>query len=92
MRSLLFVPADSPSKLDKALASGADAMIIDLGRQLWRDHKLSSKTFAAAKDIFGANKLIDIIMLMGNYAGTAALLTAVDMQLHEGEVPLLPAQ
>jgi hypothetical protein len=25
----------------------------------------------------------------GNYAGTAALLTAVDMQLHPGQKPLL---
>ena len=30
MRSLLFVPADSARKLDKALASGADALILDL--------------------------------------------------------------
>jgi citrate lyase subunit beta/citryl-CoA lyase len=30
MRSLLFVPADSPRKLDKAFASGADALILDL--------------------------------------------------------------
>ena len=30
MRSLLFVPADGGPKLDKALASGADAVIIDL--------------------------------------------------------------
>jgi len=30
MRSLLFVPADAPAKLDKAAGSGADALIIDL--------------------------------------------------------------
>lgn len=30
MRSLLFVPADSPRKLQKALTSGADALILDL--------------------------------------------------------------
>ncbi len=30
MRSFLFVPADSEKKLEKAAASGADAMIIDL--------------------------------------------------------------
>jgi citrate lyase subunit beta / citryl-CoA lyase len=30
MRSLLFVPADGGAKLDKALASGADAVIVDL--------------------------------------------------------------
>ena len=30
MRSLLFVPADSAEKLDKAMTSGADALIVDL--------------------------------------------------------------
>src|SRR5215831_12478639 len=30
MRSLLFVPADDAKKLDKAMASGADAVIVDL--------------------------------------------------------------
>jgi citrate lyase subunit beta/citryl-CoA lyase len=30
MRSYLFVPGDSPKKLEKSLASGADALIIDL--------------------------------------------------------------
>jgi citrate lyase subunit beta/citryl-CoA lyase len=30
MRSMLFVPADSPRKLDKALGCGADALILDL--------------------------------------------------------------
>ena len=31
MRSLLFVPADDAGKLEKALTSGADALILDLG-------------------------------------------------------------
>jgi citrate lyase beta subunit len=30
MRSLLFVPADGGSKLEKTMASGTDAVIIDL--------------------------------------------------------------
>ncbi|MBN8935037.1 MAG: carboxymuconolactone decarboxylase family protein [Rhizobiales bacterium] len=67
-----------------------DALIIELGRQLWRDHKVKSDTFAKLKDIFGPTKLIELVMLMGNYAGTAALLAAVDMQLHAGKKPLLP--
>ena len=67
-----------------------DALIIDLGRQLWREHKVSSATFARGKEAFGPAKLVNIILLMGNYAGTAALLTAVDMQLHDGDTPLLP--
>jgi len=67
-----------------------DATVIELGRQLWRDHKVTSQTFAKAKALFGPNKLIDLVLLMGNYAGTAALLAAVDMQLHAGKKPLLP--
>ncbi len=67
-----------------------DALVIELGRQLWRDHKVKSETFAELKTMFGPHKLVDLVMLMGNYAGTAALLTAVDMQLHAGKKPLLP--
>jgi len=67
-----------------------DAIVIELGRQIWRDHKVKSETFAKAKALFGPHKLVDLVLLMGNYAGTAALLTAVDMQLHVGKTPLLP--
>ena len=67
-----------------------DATVIELGRQIFRDRKVTSDTFAKAKALLGANKLVELVMLMGNYAGTAALLTAVDMQLHPGQKPLLP--
>jgi 4-carboxymuconolactone decarboxylase len=67
-----------------------DAIVIELGRQLWRDHKVTSELFARAKSLFGPHKLVDLVLLMGNYAGTAALLAAVDMQLHKGKQPLLP--
>ena len=30
LRSLLFVPADRPERFEKAAASGADAIILDL--------------------------------------------------------------
>jgi 4-carboxymuconolactone decarboxylase len=67
-----------------------DAAVIALGRELWRDHKVAPATFAKLKDLFGPSKLVDLVLLMGNYAGTAALLTAVDMQLHKDKQPLLP--
>jgi 4-carboxymuconolactone decarboxylase len=67
-----------------------DATVIELGRQIWRDHKVTSDLFARARALFGPHKLVDLVLLMGNYAGTAALLTAVDMQLHPGKQPLLP--
>jgi 4-carboxymuconolactone decarboxylase len=66
------------------------AAIIELGRETFGGHKLSSATFARAKAVFEPTKLVELVLLMGNYAGTAALLTAFDMQLPEGQKPLLP--
>ena len=48
MRSLLFVPADGGSKLDKALASGADAVIVDLEDSIAPDRKAQARASAAA--------------------------------------------
>ena len=64
--------------------------MIELVRQIWRDHKVTPEMFAKAKAIFGPTKLVELVMLSGNYAATAALLCAVDMQLHAGKKPLLP--
>ena len=44
MRSLLFVPADGGSKLDKAMASGADAVIIDLEDLITPERKTFART------------------------------------------------
>src|ERR1700685_420037 len=79
-------------KLRKSTA-GLDetyAAIIELGRQIFRDHKVTSEAFARVKKLFPPNKLAELVLLMGNYAATAALLTAFDMQLPEGQKPLLP--
>ncbi len=48
MRSLLFVPADSPKKLDKAMTSGADALIVDLEDSVALDAKTRARESAAA--------------------------------------------
>src|SRR5215468_8692241 len=48
MRSLLFVPADGGSKLDKALACGADAVIVDLEDSIAPDRKAQARASAAA--------------------------------------------
>jgi citrate lyase subunit beta/citryl-CoA lyase len=48
MRSLLFVPADGGKKLDKALASGADAVIIDLEDSIMPDRKADARKSALA--------------------------------------------
>ncbi len=48
MRSLLFVPADSPRKLEKSLTSGADAVIIDLEDAIAAGQKAAARANAAA--------------------------------------------
>jgi citrate lyase subunit beta/citryl-CoA lyase len=48
MRSLLFVPADGGPKLDKAMASGADAIIIDLEDSIAPERKDAARAAALA--------------------------------------------
>jgi citrate lyase subunit beta / citryl-CoA lyase len=48
MRSLLFVPADSAKKLDKAMTCGADALIVDLEDSIALDGKVRARQSAAA--------------------------------------------
>jgi citrate lyase subunit beta/citryl-CoA lyase len=48
MRSFLFTPADSPKKLDKAMMSGADAVIVDLEDSIAFDGKARARDSAAA--------------------------------------------
>ena len=47
MRSLLFVPADSQKKLDKGLACGTDALIIDLEDSVVPERKAAARGAAA---------------------------------------------
>lgn len=46
MRSFLFVPADGGSKLDKAMTSGADAVILDLEDSIAPERKDHARTAA----------------------------------------------
>ncbi len=66
---------------DTSKLAAADQIVIDLGREIFGARKVSPMTYARALQQFGRRKLIDRVALMGNYAATAALLTAFDMQL-----------
>jgi citrate lyase subunit beta/citryl-CoA lyase len=48
MRSLLFVPGDSEKKLEKGLASVADALIVDLEDSVSADRKAAARATALA--------------------------------------------
>ena len=77
---------------DTAGLDEADAVVIGLGREIFTSRKVGSATFARALALFGRRKLVDLIALMGNYAATAAMLTAFDMQLDRDQPPPLPVQ
>jgi citrate lyase subunit beta/citryl-CoA lyase len=47
MRSLLFIPADDEKKLAKGLATGADALILDLEDAVSASRKAAARTLAA---------------------------------------------
>lgn len=67
-----------------------DALVIELGRAIWRGHKVSSELFARAKAAFGPQQLVEIVLMMGSHVATAGLLTTFDMQLHQGVEPMMP--
>jgi 4-carboxymuconolactone decarboxylase len=69
-----------------------DAVIIQLGREVFGHHKVSSPTFARALMVYGPRDLVTIVALMGHYSETGILLETFDMQLPPGEKPLLPVR
>ena len=77
---------------DTAGLAEVDAVVIELGREIFTARQVSLATFAHALTLFGRRKLVDLVALMGNYAATAALLTAFDMQLDRDQAPPLPVQ
>jgi putative methionine-R-sulfoxide reductase with GAF domain/alkylhydroperoxidase family enzyme len=67
-----------------------DAMIIDLAREIFGARRVAPQTYARALALFGRRRLVDLVALMGNYAATAALLTAFAMQPDGGQSRLPP--
>ncbi len=69
-----------------------ETVVIKFGRELFGQRKVSSPTFAEALRLFGRRGVVDLVSLMAHYSATSALLNAFDMQLPEGQKPLLPTQ
>jgi len=58
-----------------------DALIIRFGREWFRDHHVSSDTFAKTVEAFGQRGTVELIGVMGDYAMVGMMLQAVDQQL-----------
>lgn len=70
--------------------SEQDSALIDFGRELFGDHRVTPDTYARLAVFFDRRTLVDLVNLMGMYAMTAASLIAFDAQLPEGTRPGLP--
>jgi 4-carboxymuconolactone decarboxylase len=69
-----------------------ETVIIEFGRELLGQKKVSSETFAHALRLFGPRGMVDLTNLMALYWATGLELTAFDQQLLPGQKPMLPAR
>jgi len=67
-----------------------ETLIIRIGRQLMREHKLDSKLFARGVELFGEKGLVEMTTVMGDYVMVGMVLTAVNQQLPPDRPALLP--
>ena len=77
---------------DVAGAGEKETVVVRLGRQILREHKLDSGTFAKAVELFGKQGTVELVTLMGDYTLNALLLDALDQHLPAERKPLLPAR
>jgi 4-carboxymuconolactone decarboxylase len=67
-----------------------DAVIIRYGREVLREHHLSTSTWAEAEARFTRQGALEIAAIMGDYLLAAVLLHAVDQRLPADVKPLMP--
>ncbi len=70
----------------------ADAAVIRFGRELLRDRKMSSATFAKAKELYGDHGAMDLVAVMSTYAVSGFYAIAVDEHMPEDRPTLPPAR
>jgi citrate lyase subunit beta/citryl-CoA lyase len=91
MRSLLFVPADDARKTGKALASGADAVILDLEDSVAPARKAAARETAAAALAFASRGAWPRLIVRVNALATGE--TAADLAAvmpHRPDALMLP--
>lgn len=55
--------------------------VISYGQEFYRTHRVSSGTFQAALELLGKQGLVELTMIMGNYALLAFLVNSFDSSL-----------
>jgi 4-carboxymuconolactone decarboxylase len=70
--------------------SDEDTLLIEIPRQIMREHQLSSELYAAAVEHFGEKKMFELLSIVGNYAMVGIVMTGVNQQLPPDRPPTLP--
>lgn len=68
-----------------------DEVIIRLGREMHREPKVTSKTYADMERLFGRRATLAIASLIVHYSASAMLLRVYDVQLRPDEKPPFPS-
>jgi 4-carboxymuconolactone decarboxylase len=69
-----------------------DAAVIQFGRALFHQHKVSPALYSKIVEMFGKQGMFELTAVMGDYAMAAMMLDAVDQQLPPDRKPLLPVK
>jgi 4-carboxymuconolactone decarboxylase len=86
-----------PAAVVDALREGDDmpplapdeAAVINYGQEFYRTHRISSGTFQAVQESLGKQGLVELTMIMGNYALMAFLVNSFDSSLPATRTELL---
>jgi len=70
--------------------SPEETIIIRLGRQLMREHKVDSDIYAEAVRLFGRKGVVELVTVMGDYVMVGMVLTTIDQHLPPSRPALLP--
>jgi len=69
-----------------------ETVVIQMGRQILRQHKLDSELYAHAVKLFGRQGVMEIAVSIGDYILAGIMLITADHQLPPERPPLLPAR
>jgi hypothetical protein len=69
-----------------------ETVVIQMGRQILRKHKLEPELFAHAVRLFGRQGTLELSVTIGDYVLAGIMLITADQQLPPDRPPLLPAR
>ena len=67
-----------------------EMVVIQMGRQILRAHRIDSELFARAVKLFGRQGTLEVAVSIGDYALAGIMLITADQQLPPDRPPLLP--